>query len=330
MPGRRHRHAALHADLAARVHALPRRQDVADDHLVDLLGIDPGALEDGLAHRGPQVGRGYVLQRTAERPDRRTQRGGDHDVHVTRAETHVTPLLRCTDALGYPDRAQACLHGSMVSDRPFRYVGHTRPAAAGGDGRAPETDDGCPRTHPRRRGLAVLRPRCACGRDERGRRGGRVREEPALRAVPEQGRPGRGLPRAVPGPSRRDRGRGAARPRRRPGGPARRPDRRGGPAGRRARLPRLRHAQLPRRVPGRRRRREPGRPELPARLPRSGGDPRRRASEWPTPPGWRSGSGWSSRACTPSAARPAERSNARTAVALVEEIIAGAPRRNPT
>jgi len=30
------------------------------------------------------------------------------------------------------------------------------------------------------------------------------------------------------------------------------------------------------------------------------------------------------------AARPTERSNARTAVALVEEIIAGAPRRNPT
>ena len=48
-----HGEAALYADLATRVHALARGEDVTDYNLVDLVALDPGAREDLFSDRGP-------------------------------------------------------------------------------------------------------------------------------------------------------------------------------------------------------------------------------------------------------------------------------------
>src|SRR5215210_1934130 len=84
---------ALYADLPTRVHALSRREDVADYNLVDLIPLYSGPGEYFFPDRGPEVRRRRVLERAAESANSRPKWRRDHDlaVTVTVAETH--PLL---------------------------------------------------------------------------------------------------------------------------------------------------------------------------------------------------------------------------------------------
>src|SRR5919107_3555026 len=83
--------AALYADLPTGVHALARREDVADYNLVDLVPLDPRAREDLFADRGPEFRGRCVLERTTESPYTRPEgRRDDYLANtVTVAEAHL-------------------------------------------------------------------------------------------------------------------------------------------------------------------------------------------------------------------------------------------------
>jgi hypothetical protein len=67
------RHATLHAGNARHVHVLGLTvNDVADDAVADLPGLDTGALDRLLDDHGAEIGRSQALQRTAVITDRGT------------------------------------------------------------------------------------------------------------------------------------------------------------------------------------------------------------------------------------------------------------------
>src|SRR3712207_8341485 len=79
------RQPALYADLTTRVHALARREDVADDDLIHLLALDARAGKDLLADRGPEIRRRGVLERPAEGADTRPEGRRNDYLEIGRA-----------------------------------------------------------------------------------------------------------------------------------------------------------------------------------------------------------------------------------------------------
>ena len=76
------RHAGLHRRLASRILALPRRQHLTEDDLVDVGGIDLGALERRLDGGRAKLVRGRCGEGSVERSDSRTRRAHDYNIRT--------------------------------------------------------------------------------------------------------------------------------------------------------------------------------------------------------------------------------------------------------
>ena len=76
---RRVRHPGVERDLPGRVRPRAELAGLAEQHLVDVRGRDPGLCEGGLGGRDPEVDRGQRGERAAELADRRPLRAEDHD-----------------------------------------------------------------------------------------------------------------------------------------------------------------------------------------------------------------------------------------------------------
>ncbi len=72
--------------LARRVLARPRRQHLAEDHFIDLLGLQARTFEQRTNHGRAEFGRGHLGERAAEFAYRGPCRGYDHYV------SHALPL----------------------------------------------------------------------------------------------------------------------------------------------------------------------------------------------------------------------------------------------
>ena len=59
--------------------AVSSSQDVAHDHEIELVAVDPRSFDRGLHHRGRQLGRGQILEGTTKAADGRADCGNDID-----------------------------------------------------------------------------------------------------------------------------------------------------------------------------------------------------------------------------------------------------------
>ena len=100
------RDAGLDRRLARRVLAGAGGQDLTQDRLVDLLGVDFGPLHRFLDRHGAQIGRGDARKSPVERADRRTRRpGDDHFCHGCHSFSNVPARGGSSPASGTaPDR----------------------------------------------------------------------------------------------------------------------------------------------------------------------------------------------------------------------------------
>jgi hypothetical protein len=73
-----HRHPTRHGGRAGGILAGARLDDLAHDHVVDLVTGDTGLLQGALDRHSPEVGGGLVLQAAQQATDRGTSPGHDH------------------------------------------------------------------------------------------------------------------------------------------------------------------------------------------------------------------------------------------------------------
>ena len=69
--GNRHRQAGVNRRLAGGIHLGPGLNDIAHGRGLDLVGLEPGALDGGADGDGAEIRRRHVLQSPAEGADRR-------------------------------------------------------------------------------------------------------------------------------------------------------------------------------------------------------------------------------------------------------------------
>ena len=74
------RNSGLHGGLTGRVLALAGGEDLAEDHLVHLAGIDARALKGGLDGHGAQIMGGHGAEDAAEGSHRRARGAYNHDI----------------------------------------------------------------------------------------------------------------------------------------------------------------------------------------------------------------------------------------------------------
>ena len=113
------RHARLDRRLTGRVLALVRGQDLAEDHFIDLAGIDLGAGERRLDHGGAELMRGRRREGAVERPHGRTRRA--HDNNLFRHWGHLLDFGR-TDCTS--QRFSAMLHCQALASHGSAFAYH--------------------------------------------------------------------------------------------------------------------------------------------------------------------------------------------------------------